>query len=213
MRNFSLASGLAAGSMAAATLLGGCGLLEPKAERYAAPPVGMTYARDIRSTGSYGNSYREDSRYVGERTWQGRTLLAHERSNGQVTMVDTNGGWVGQFKDGSPLFTFDPPLSVGYPIHVGKTTSKDIRMTLHAQNRVVPFSATWKVEAYEDVQVPAGTFKAFRIAYQDTNGVTSVTWVSPEDGLFVKFNNSRSAKHPAGPGTQEGELVSLGAKR
>lgn len=203
----------AATGLGVAVLAGGCGLMEPKAERYVAPPVGTTYAREIRSTGSYGKSYREESRYVGERSWQGRTLLAHERSNGQVTMVDANGGWVGQFKDGAPLFTFDPPLSVGYPMHVGKTTTRDIRLTLHAQNRVVPFKATWKVEAYEDVQVPAGTFKAFKIAYEDSNGVTAVNWVDPENGIIVKYANTRSAKNAAGPGTQEGELVSVSANR
>jgi hypothetical protein len=195
--------------LAVAMLGAGCALLAPTAERYAAPPVGTTYARDLRNTGSYGKSMREETRYAGARTWQGRTLLAHERSTGQTSMIDDGGGWVGQFKGDSPIFTFEPSLTVGFPLSVGKTTTKDIRMTVHAQNRVVPFKATWKVEAYEDVTVQAGTFKTFRILYEDELGVRSMSWVDPDTGILIRWKNERSAKHPLGAGTQDAELVSL----
>lgn len=193
--------------------LAGCALLEPQADRYTPPPAGTTFERDIRATGSFGKSYRESSKYLGERTVMGRLMHAHERSNGQTSMTDAGGGWVGQFKGDSPIFTFEPSLTVGYPMKVGKTTTQDVRVTMHAQNRVVPFKSTWTVEAYEDVTVPAGTFKAFRIAYSDTLGNTNTTWTDPETGIIVKWNYRRSEKHPAGPGTQDAELVSVGVKR
>lgn len=203
----------ATAGLAATVIMGGCAMLAPKAERYMAPPVGTTYSRDLKATGSYGKSYREDSKYVGERSWQGRKLHAHERSTGQTSMVDSDGGWVGQFKGDTPIFTFEPSLTVGYPLEVGKTAKKDIRMTLHNQNRVVPYSATWKIEAYEDVVVPAGTFKAFKIVYEDSLGTRAVNWISPDTGIFVKWNQRRSEKHPAGPGTQDSELVSVKLNR
>jgi hypothetical protein len=36
----------------------------------------------------------------------------------------------------------------------------------------------------------------------------NVVWFSPELGIFVKQNLRRTAKHPAGPGTRDSELVS-----
>lgn len=193
----------------AATMLVGCALLEPQAERYSPPPVGTTYERDIRATGSYGKSYRESSKYVGTRQVMGRPMHVHERSTGQTSLLDDGGGWVGQFKGDAPIFTFDPPQHVGFPITVGKTVTRDVRMTLHGQNRVVPFKASWKVEAYEDVTVPAGTFKTFRVAYEDSLGTQGTWWNIPENGIFAKWSVRRSDKHPAGPGTQEAELVKV----
>jgi len=191
----------------------GCVLLEPQGERYTSPPAGTTYERDIRATGSYGKSYRQSTKYLGERNVMGRTLFAHERSNGQTTMMDAGGGWVGQFKGDSPIFTFEPSLTVGYPMKVGKVTTQDVRMTVHAQNRTVRFTSTWIVQAYEDVTVPAGTFKAFRVTYQDTLGTTSTSWIDPKTGIFVKWSNRRSERHPRGAGTQDAELVSIGMKQ
>ncbi|MDH4095537.1 MAG: hypothetical protein OEV81_12240 [Betaproteobacteria bacterium] len=197
----------------AATMLASCALLEPQAERYSPPPVGTTYERDIRQTGSYGKSFREVSKYLGERSVMGRTLFAHERSTGQTSMLDSGGGWVGQFKGESPIFTFEPSMTVGYPMKVGKTTTKEVRLTMHAQKRVLPFQSTWKVEAYEDVTVPAGTFKAFRVSYQDSLGATGMNWINPDTGIFVKWSNRRSEKHPMGAGTQDAELLSVNTNR
>jgi hypothetical protein len=197
----------------AALVTSACALLGPQVEKYTSPPVGTTYERDIRATGSYGKSYRETSKYVGMRQVMGRPMHVHERSTGQNTMLVPEGLWVGQFKGDAPIFTFDPPLGVGYPMKVGKTVSREVRLTLHAQNRVIPFKANWKVEAYEDVTVPAGTFKAFRVSYEDTNGTQGTWWNNAENGIFVKWSARRSSKHPQGPGTQEAELVKVSVPR
>jgi len=202
----------AVAALGMSSFIAGCALMEPTAERYTPPPVGTTYERDIRASGSYGKSYREMSTYLGARNVMGRTLYAHQRSNGQTTMLDDGGDWVGQFKGDSPIFTFEPSLGVGYPMKVGKTMSKDVRVTVHAQKRVVPFTSTWKVEAYEEVTVAAGTFKTFRVTYQDTQGTTGTSWINPDTGIFVKWSNRRTEKHPMGPGTQEAELLSLKIK-
>jgi hypothetical protein len=206
-----LKSGLA--GAVATVLTSACALLEPQVERYTPPPVGTTYEREIRQTGSYGKTYRESSKYVGMRQVMGRDLHVHERSTGQSSMVVTEGTWLGEFKGDKPMFTFDPPHGVGFPMKVGKTVSRDVRLILHGQNRVVPFKANWKVEAYEDVTVPAGTFKAFRVSYEDSNGTQGTWWNNAENGIFVKWSARRTEKHPAGPGTQEAELVAVDIKR
>jgi len=201
--------GLGSTLAAAVLLTSACALFEPQAERYTPPPVGTTYERDIRATGSFGKSYRESSKYVGMRQVMGRAMHVHERSTGQSSMLAAEGGWVGQFKGDAPIFTFDPPQGVGFPFTVGKTVTRDVRLTLHGKNRVVPFKASWKVEAYEDVTVPAGTFKTFRIAYEDSLGTKGTWWNIPENGIFAKWRVRRTAKHPAGPGTQEAELLKI----
>lgn len=205
--------GLKSALAGAVLVTSACALLEPQAERYVPPPAGTTYERDIRATGSFGKSYRETSKYAGMRQVMGRPMHVHERSTGQSSMLVPEGGWIGEFKGEKPIFTFDPPLSVGYPIKVGKTASRDVRITFHAANRTVPFKASWKVEAYEDVTVPAGTFKAFRISYKDTAGNERTSWMNPENGIFVKWSALRTAKHSQGPGTQDAELVKVNLPR
>jgi len=204
----SAAAGIAAGVLASA-----CALMAPQEERYTPPPVGTTYERDIRATGSFGKSYRESSKYTGMRNVMGRPMHVHERSTGQSSMLVPEGGWVGEFKGDKPIFTLDPPHGIGFPIKVGKTVSRDVRLTLHAQNRVIPFKATWKVEAYEEVTVPAGTFKTFRVAYEDTNGTQGTWWRDPRNGIFVKWSARRTEKHPQGPGTQDAELVKVNVEQ
>lgn len=204
---------MAAAGATAALLLGGCAMFASVGERYTPPPVGSTYERDIQQTGSYGKSYLESSKYVGVRNVMGREMHVHERSTGQNSMVDASGGWVGQFKGDAPIFTFDPPHGVGYPLTVGKTESRDVRITFHGSKQTVPFKASWKVEAAEDVTVPAGVFKTFRITYKDTVGTEGTWWIDPDTGIFVKWSARRKPVHPQGAGTQDAELMKLNLTR
>jgi hypothetical protein len=73
--------------------------------------------------------------------------------------------------------------------------------------------AQWKVEAYEDVTVPAGTFKAWRVSFTDNFGFKQTTWSLPETvGTYAKRVNERPATHPqGGAGTQVIELLTLPA--
>ena len=198
---------------AATVLTSACALMGPQAERYVPPPAGSTYERDIRATGSFGKSYRESSKYVGVRNVMGREMHVHERSTGQNSMVALEGGWVGQFKGDKPIFTFDPPMGAGYPLKVGKTTSRKVNITFHGSNQTTPFNASWEVQAHEEVAVPAGTYKTFRIAYKDTNGTEGTWWIDPDTGIFVKWSTRRAPGHPQGPGTQEAELVKVNLAR
>jgi hypothetical protein len=195
--------------LAAAVLAGGCALMEPKAERYQPPPVGSTWTIAQRNTGSYG----QDAQFTvtrGEATWQGQRVIALASSRGFTTMVHPETGrWIAIVgRDGTPLFSWDPPLGWEWPLEVGKTWTTSYRMTMHAAKRTVPYDFSCKVEDYGDVTVRAGTFKAFRIACKSTIGTDEMYWSSPELGVFLKSSIKRDASSPNGVGTQETELVS-----
>ena len=51
---------------------------------------------------------------------------------------------------------------------------------LFESNQSFDVRMSHKVEAYEDVTTPAGTFKVFRIRADDGGPYKSVTWWSPE---------------------------------
>ena len=70
-----------------------------------------------------------------------------------------------------------------------------------------------KVEAYEDVVTPAGTFKAFRVATTDNQGNANTQWLSPELGIFVKQQLRRTAQHTAGPGMQDTVITSQSIRK
>jgi hypothetical protein len=109
---------------------------------------------------------------------------------------------------------YDPPLGYDFPLEVGKTWTQDLMLTVGG-SAPIPMKAQWKVEAYEDVTVPAGTFKAWRVVFTDNFGYKQTTWSMPETAsVYAKHINERSATHPqGGPGTQMIELLTVPALR
>lgn len=203
---------LAVGSLAMLLASGGCATMAPRAERYVAPPLGSTWVSMRRDTGSYGSTSVQVTSRRAEQTWQGKPVIAYESSEGTL-LAHPHGAWIGQFKADTPVVTWDPPLSWEWPLEVGKTWTKDYSVTVHATNRTMPFKSTQKIEAYEDITVPAGTFKVFKVRTLDTFGNENLHWFSPELGIFVKQSLRRTAKHPAGEGTREVELISQTIKK
>lgn len=203
----------ASAGLALALVSGGCAaLMEPKAERYVAPPVGATWVTARSDTGSYGSTSVQVTGKRGERMWQGKQVIAFETPE-LTTLALPNGGWVSQVRGDTPVVTWDPPANWDWPLEVGKTWTKKYRLTIHATKQTIPYEVTQKVEAYEDVTVPAGTFKAFKVTSSDTLGNENVIWFSPELGIFVKTSLRRTATHSAGPGTRETQLVSHTIKK
>jgi hypothetical protein len=203
---------LATASIAVALVAGGCSMMEPKAERYVPPPVGSTWIQAQHNTGSYGTGTVQVPFKRAERMWEGKLMQANE-SPQQVILAASDGGWaVILSPDGKPLLSYDPPLGYDYPLVVGKTWTKSYRMTVIPKNQVFPFDATFKVEAYEDVTVPAGTFKAFKISFSSI-GSQDLYWFAPELGIFAKQILRRTDKSGYGPGTREVELVSQTIKK
>jgi hypothetical protein len=203
----------AAASLAAALVAGGCSMMEPKAESYVAPPLGSTWTVAQRNTGSYGSGTVQVPFKSAERLWQGKVTTAFVSSQ-QVVVATSDGSWAAILSpDDKPILSYDPPFGYDWPLMVGKTWTKSYKMTVHANQRVFPFDATFKVEAYEDVTVPAGTFKAFKISQVTTAGAEDTYWFAPELGIFAKQSLRRTDKSGYGPGTREVELVSQSIKK
>ena len=144
--------------------------------------------------------------------WQGKRFVTFESPEATL-LAYPSGDWVGQVKGDTALVTWDPPLGWNWPLEVGKTWTKKTSITIHAAKRTIPYEYTQKVEAYEDVTVPAGTFKTFKVSTTTTLGDENVNWFSPELGIFVKSSLKRTAKHSAGPGTRDIDLVSHTIRR
>ena len=197
----------AAAGLAMALVSGGCAMMEPKAERYVAPPMGTTWVNAVRNTGSYGSGSIQVPGRRGERMWQGSQAVTFDGAAGTI-FARPDGSWLGIYKGDTPVMTWDPPLTWQWPLEVGKTWTREQRVTIHTAKRTIPYRVTQKVEAYEDVTVPAGTFKTFKISTVNSLGDDNLLWFSPELGIFVKQSNKRTAKHAQGPGTQSSELMS-----
>ena len=196
--------------LAAAVLTGGCATMEPKAERYVAPPIGSTWTTAQRNAGSYGSGDVQVQTTGGEQTWEGRQVVTFASSQGATLANPDTGKWIAFLgPDGKPVVSFDPPTGLDFPLSVGKTWTNSIRMTMHAANRTIPYDATCKVESYGDVTVRAGTFKAFKIACSTTLPTEETYWFGPETGVTVKSSHKRAANNPNGAGTRETELVSV----
>jgi hypothetical protein len=152
----------------------------PRAER----PTYTLGERWIRSDGVYDLIRIEDGRYIFA---AGVDRQIHLMRDLMVAKVQ-KGQWVTEFM---------PPPKLTWPLEVGKwgTSSGSWRFAGVPSGRPVRF--TWSVQAYEEVRVVAGTFKAFRISLViDDFGVHTgslnrrsmqlVTWYEPEVRQFVK---------------------------
>ena len=210
---FNLKLKMASAGLAVALVSGGCAMMAPKAERYVAPPLGSTWVQARRDSGSFGSSNVQVSSRRGERMWQGQQVITFESPGSAILAASDSGNWLGLVSGDKPLVTWEPGMSWDWPLEVGKTWTHNHRMTIHARNQTIPYQVTQKVEAYEDVTVPAGTFKAFKISYSDKVGNEVVQWNIPELGLVGKRIERRTAKNPNGPGMRETELISQNIKK
>jgi hypothetical protein len=201
---------LAGAIFIAAAMLGGCATPTPKAERHIPPPLGSSWTYAMSSTGSYGSGDSQLAVRLAEATWEGRkvhnfqTAAQHQLQDHNLNLLAVTS------TDGKPQVRYDPPVGWDWPLVVGKVTTRDHVATVIATGQKIPFKSTWTVEAYEDVTVPAGTFKAWRLRYADSTGETQMLWSVPETmGVFAKRTLERSASHRQGAGTRVMELVAV----
>ena len=196
-----------------AALVAGCASAPPKAERYIAPPVGAKWTVQTTSNGSYGNATKAGQQVsMRDVVVEGKPYHCFDAGGGATLLTDSVGLFMVLGPDDRPLMRYDPPLGYQFPLEVGKTWTQDIALTVGGTTKT-PMKAQWKVEAYEDVTVPAGTFKAWRVVFTDNFGFKQTTWSLPETvGTYAKRVNERPATHPqGGAGTQVIELLTLPA--
>jgi hypothetical protein len=81
-----------------------------------------------------------------------------------------------------------------WPLVVGKWGTANGRWQVPSEPRWVSVEYLWRIEAYEDIQVPAGTFTAFRIALEWESREPNagfgrkrlVSWYAPAVRLLLK---------------------------
>jgi len=192
-----------------AALLIGCAVAPPSAESWVPPAAGSTWQMSQHNTGSYG----KDAEAVATRSdglWQGtRVVQIRNTVNGMTVNALPSGKWVAiTDKDGKPLLTYDPPIGYEFPLAVGKTWKTHHKATNHQTGKANEFDYACVVESFESVQVRAGAFDAFKIVC-DNEFNRDVSWYVPALGMHAKLDFTRKAAFPAGPGTQQSELVAV----
>ena len=124
-----------------------------------------------------------------------------------------NCNWMATLRGGVQRYSASPDDGTfSWPLFVGKQWTANLTYHDHVRERSwSPVVSYWKVASYEDVTVPAGTFKAFRLEQSPgTNNGTSVTdWYAPELKAIVKRIFERSHNHYLGYGKFITELVKI----
>lgn len=189
----------------------GCAAPPPVAERMVMSPMGTVTTYHRKSSGSLGNF---DGKVVwthAPATWQGKPVISFGAPQAGVALHDpvSFAMLATLAPDGKPLMAFDPPIDYAWPLTVGQTWSTQYIVTLYPSGNKVPFKRDFKVEGIEDVTVPAGTFKTWKLSWKDSSGETETRWISPAQGIAtVKRHVERPATHAQGPGVLDAELLS-----
>jgi hypothetical protein len=179
--------------------------------QFVSAPRGTVTVYQRVSTGSYG-TYEGPVRWVmGQRDWNGRAVMSATSERHGIQLMDPkNHGLVAQLTSaGAPMYTFNPEIRYEWPLSVGKTWTSVHEMTTFMPPGVLSMTYTVQVDAYEDVTVPAGTFKAFKLTTRNSFGEVEQIWTVPSLGLStLKVIRDRPATHPLGAGHLEGQLTS-----
>ena len=101
-----------------------------------------------------------------------------------------------RFQRARQVVEFDPPPKFAWPLEVGKWGASDGTWYMPDFSGGEYARMAWSVDAYEDVRVAAGTFKAFRLSLSVTpssarverqfHGWTGKLWYAPEARQYVK---------------------------
>lgn len=176
-------------------------------------PPGSEWSFVRRDSGSYGNGVSHvTSRSLPMQNWQGRPHYAYESPEATTLIDPTTGRWAAQVKDGKPLASWDPPIGYHWPMWVGETWSTPYRVTNHATGKSVEMRAWYVVEAQETVNVPAGTFRTYRVLYSAPT-LWGHAWYSPDLGIWVKSRFERISQDPAGAGVRESDLLRVNIRK
>lgn len=199
-----------AASTLVATLWAGTGFAQPVAESPAATPAGTVMTFHRKSSGSLGTFDGPVVWTISHGSWEGRPAVIQTARQGDTAFdPKTHANMASLDPEGKATMVFDPPVGYQWPLQVGKTWTSKHTVTTPATGRSVPLEVNWKVEAWEDVTVPAGTFKAYKVVTTNNLGEAETRWTAPAVGVWtVKRLVSRPATHPQGAGELEAVLLS-----
>ena len=170
---------------------------------------GSVWVNQVQNSGSFGSGEGDVQSVLVEKSWDGRQFLGVRTSDSTLLIEPESGHWVGLMgEDDQMAIVWDPPLGWDYPVEVGKSWTRNYQIKFPAHGRSETVEGRQTVEAYEDVTVPAGTFKAYRFRWTDNRGAINTDWFSPEVRLLVKRIQERLPQHPQGQGRRESMLKS-----
>jgi hypothetical protein len=184
----------------------------PKVERPVWPPAGSTWNVKLTLSGSLGSGTRQSTfESLGEIEWNGRRVNSLRGVTQQY--FDSERRIVGAAaRDGTPIQTYHPYEALyDWLLSVGKSWPSALELKVYQGNQTLDLKFVFAVEAFEEITVPAGTFKTFRILRTGPND-RMVVWYEPKLGLEVKRDWERFATHPFGPGTHQMEMLSYALK-
>ncbi len=176
------------------------------------PSVGTTWVRKIVIHGKDIIITRTYT-VLEESTHDGKPV--HRISEGaKIRLYDkATRNWIGNVLADEELNTASPYIPFyAFPLWVGK--SWKATYAYNDRERGTAFeNIVWrgKVTDYEDVTVPAGTFKTFKVEGTD-GGVQLVVWYSPKLNIDVKSSFERLPGHYLGPGKFTSEIIKYAAK-
>lgn len=146
-----------------------------------------------------------------EGTYKGKQVYLVSDGVGVIVLDKVTRNWISYMVEGKERMSAAPHTGeFQWPLFVGKSWTARFAYEDHVRHVIWNYvSNTWNVEAYEDVHVPAGIFKAFRIQSTpgENNGVVITMWYSPELKGVIKRITERTADHYLGPQRSVVELM------
>ncbi len=199
-------------AVALVLLLAGCATVPTEAppDRATAdpafPPPGTRWI--TRSVDQSGWSWTTTWNVLEEGSYQGQPAYRISDQTTTLLFDKATRNWMASLQWEEERFTASPHDGVfAWPLQVGKWWVSSYAYQDRQRGRSFPRAQwTWQVKAYEDVTVPAGTFKAFRLEGKAGAAYRTI-WYAPETRLIVKEILERNANHYLGAGKIATELI------
>lgn len=173
------------------------------------PPPGIRYV--LRTVDGGGAATTATYAVLDEGIYGGKPVY-QVRSGRDLHVYDKGSrNWIATVRDRQERFSALPHEGTfSWPLWVGKSWIASFSYNDRVQGwSYSPVEYTWTVETYEEVKVPAGTFKAFKLQSSPGRnaGYYSTIWYAPDIALIVKRARERISAHSDGPGKFVTELV------
>ncbi|MBI3030964.1 MAG: tetratricopeptide repeat protein, partial [Candidatus Rokubacteria bacterium] len=161
-----------------------------------------------RSSDQRGRTRTTTWNVLEEGSYQGKPVYRVSDQLNTLVYDKTTRNWMATLRWDEELSAASPHNGFfDWPLQVGKWWTSTYAYQDYQRGRRIPRARiTWKVEAYEDVTVPAGTFRAFTLTGRSSVANWTI-WYAPGLKLIVKEVQERNATHFLGPAKIVTELV------
>ncbi len=150
---------------------------------------------------------------AGEDTYEGKAVWKVIGGPDTLLFDKETANLIASLQGGKEVFAYLPNSGLfSWPLWVGKSWTTTFTYYDRVRERKVEnASEEYTVQAYEEITVPAGTWKAFKIHTQVGRTSTTV-WYAPDIKLIVKRTNETALDQPPGHATFVYEILEYPAK-